>query len=111
MCSGSRVREVEAVVLKPSLSGTTNHTCMSKQRVVWGVFEAETAYPSTVVADEAAVQCEFDGPIGMQSSAILHIIELMLCTVDFICAGAHPKDSVMQIGQLFCIHRTWFELQ
>ena len=62
--------------------------------------EAEKAYPCTVLADKAAVKCKLDVPEYMQSCAKLHIIERMLCKDDLICKDAHPKDSVMQMGDL-----------
>ena len=85
---------------------------MSKQRAFWGTFKAENAYPCAVLADEAGVKCKLDlAPVCIQSSAILHTIELMLCKVDRTCEETHPKHSIVQVGQLFCIHRTVSALQ
>lgn len=71
------------------------------------MFEAENAYPCTVLADEAAVKCKLDASMCLQSSAILHIIELMLLHGPNMCRCTRLSHAdrlvVLHPSYIFCV--------
>ena len=71
------------------------------------MFEAENAYPCTVLADEAAVKCKLDAPVCVQSPASLHIIELMLLHGPNMCRCTRLSHAdrlvVLHPSYIFCV--------